>query len=226
MKSKLTQVALAGLLAAAVGLGSTAQPAKADDNTLGYALGAAALAAGVLTAENVAHKNQMSSTVQGYLPNGGVVYEDGHIVLPNGQSYYPSSSGKQVTCNGQQCYIVGGGPGFGYPGNYGYNGGNTGYYGNSGYYGNTGAYGNTGYYGNGGYNNGYYGNGGYNNGYYGNGGYNNGYYNNPPQPYRVPSPYTNGTRYITPAGHVVRTRVTDRGTVTRVTTASGHYSNR
>lgn len=146
---KITSIVTATALTAAIGL-STIAPAKADGaaSTRNIIIGAAALAAGVAIESNVARKNRQSGTVQGYLPNGGTVYQDGHVVLPSGQSYYPGNNGQQVACNGQNCYTT----------NNGNNGNNGGYYGNNGgYYGNNGGYNvNGGYNGN---NGGYYGNG-------------------------------------------------------------------
>ncbi len=88
-------------------------------------LGAAAIA-GLAIESNVAHKNRLANTVEGYLPNGGTVYQDGHVVLANGQSYYPGNYGQTVACDSYSCYISGGngsGPYYGYNGNspyYGY----------------------------------------------------------------------------------------------------------
>ena len=47
----------------------------------------------------------MANTVEGYLPDGSVVYEDGHVVDRNGNSWYPGNQGEQIACNGQSCYI-------------------------------------------------------------------------------------------------------------------------
>ena len=140
---KITSILTASVLTAAMGV-ATIAPAKADGaaSTRNIILGAAALVAGVAIESNVAHKNAQANTVQGYLPGGGTVYQDGRVVLPNGQSYYPGNNGQQVACNGQNCYTTN----------------NNGGYNNGGYYGNNG---NTGYYGNNGNN------GNYNNGWYG-----------------------------------------------------------
>lgn len=168
---------------ATVGI-SAVQPAKADNaaTTRAIILGAAALVAGVAVSANVAHKRQVANTVVGYLQDGSTVYQDGHVVSPNGQSYYPSQYGQTVACSNQTCYLNGGNGNGPY---YGYNGNNP--YGNNQYGNNNGQppYGFAGqgpYYANGnqgnacpnnGNNNGY--NNGYNNNY--NNGYNNGYGN-------------------------------------------------
>ena len=111
-------------------------PARADGAaSTRTIIGAAALIAGIATAVNVAHKDQVANTVEGYLPDGSVVYEDGHVVARNGYSWYPGNQGEQIACNGQACTI--------------YANSNQGY--------GNGSYGN-GSYGNGSYGNGSYGN--------------------------------------------------------------------
>ncbi len=138
----------AAFMAAALALGSLPKPAAADQAAVdrNTALGIAAAIALGLTVANVTHKDAVANTVEGYTPNGGTVYGDGHVVLPNGQSYYPGNYGQSIACNNGSCDISGGsgydnyGPnGYGnYYGNYGPNGyGN--YYGN-GYNGNDGGY--------------------------------------------------------------------------------------
>jgi hypothetical protein len=109
MFKKLTTTIAASALAVTVGL-TTMQPAKADGaaSTRNIILGAAAVVAGIAIENNLAHKNAQANSVQGYLPSGGTVYQDGHVVLPNGQSYYPGNYGEQLACNGQSCYVSGG----------------------------------------------------------------------------------------------------------------------
>jgi hypothetical protein len=90
----------------ALGL-STIQPARADGaaSTRNIIFGAAALFAGIAIESNVAHKNAVADTVQGYLPDGATVYEDGHVVNPDGTSYYPSNEGLTVACNDGSCSL-------------------------------------------------------------------------------------------------------------------------
>ena len=100
----------AGLaLAGTLGFG-TAAPAKADGaaSTRNIILGAAAAVAGLAISANVAHKNAEATTIQGYLPDGSAVYADGHVATPNGSTYYPGDQGRQVSCNGQSCWVTGG----------------------------------------------------------------------------------------------------------------------
>lgn len=153
----MVAAAVSGILAT-----TNIQPAQADQAavTRNTIIGAAALIAGIAIETNVAHKRQLANSVQGYLPDGSTVYRDGHVVTPNGQSYYPSQYGETVACNGTYCYLSGGQ-------NYGYNP-NNGYPPNNYYpsqqYGPYNQAGNTGNGCNGNYNQGNY-NNGYQNGY-------------------------------------------------------------
>jgi hypothetical protein len=98
---KLTLSITTLALAATLGLASIA-PASADQAaaTRNTILGAAALIAGIAIESNVAHKNAVANTVEGYTQNGSTVYQDGHVVDPNGNSYYPGNVGQQIACNG------------------------------------------------------------------------------------------------------------------------------
>jgi hypothetical protein len=145
MNSNIIRSAIAAAALCGVMVTSIQAPARADGAaTTRTIIGAAAAIAGIATVINVEHKHQQATTIQGYLPDGSTVYADGHVVAPNGYSWYPGNQGEQVACNNQQFAIYGNGQ-------YGYNG----YNGNNGYYGNNGGYGN-GQYGNGYYNNGQY----------------------------------------------------------------------
>lgn len=115
----------AATIASVIALGAMPKPAAADEGTTNTIIAAAAAVALGLTVANVAHKNAVANTVEGYTQDGSTVYQDGHVVLPNGQSYYPGNYNQSIACNNGSCGISGG----------------NGYYGN-GYYGN-------------GYNNGY-----------------------------------------------------------------------
>jgi hypothetical protein len=128
--TKALRTTMAAVLAATtLGLANV-QPARADGaaSTRNIILGAAALVAGVAIESNVAHKNAQADTIQGYLPGGRAVYADGHVVLPNGQSYYPGNYGQTVACNDGACSLSGGTGNVspGYDGN-GYVGGGYGY---------------------------------------------------------------------------------------------------
>lgn len=128
---RLPVILTAGAFVLTLGF-SAVQPAKADDATT-TAVAAAAAVAGIAIWQNVQHKNQQANTVQGYTPWGATVYADGHVVLPNGQSYYPGNVGQQISCNGTACQILQNGVAVGY-GGYGPNNGYGGYGGyNTGY---------------------------------------------------------------------------------------------
>ena len=120
---------VAVVMAATLAFGLTVKPAAADQaaatrNTI-FGI-AAAIAIGV-TAANVAHKNAVANTVEGYTPDGGTVYGNGLVALPNGQSYYPGNYNQSISCNDGSCVVSGSA----YNGN-GYDG--NGYYGNGGGY--------------------------------------------------------------------------------------------
>jgi hypothetical protein len=100
LRSTLAAVALTGVLGASV-----AAPAKADTGTTNTILGILAGVAAGVTLENVAHKAAVANTVEGYTQNGSTVYEDGHVVSPNGNSWYPGNRGLQISCNGGSCVI-------------------------------------------------------------------------------------------------------------------------
>ena len=134
MNKHIVRSGVAALTLGAVLFSATGLPAKADPTTTQDIIYAAAAAAGAFTLYNVEHKHQLATTVQGYLPDGSTVYEDGHVVSPNGVSWYPGNSGETVACSNQYCNISGGN-GYAYNG-YGYNNGYNGY--NNGYNGNYG----------------------------------------------------------------------------------------
>ncbi len=152
MKSRLAMVALAAIMTTTLAL-SAVQPARADqaastrDTIIGIAL-----IAGALISANVANKNAVANTVVGNTRDGATVYQDGHVVLADGSTYYPNDNGQSISCGNGFCSIYGNGNA--YAGNgYGANGYNPNqsngnrysgnqYNGNqyngNGYYGNTG----------------------------------------------------------------------------------------
>jgi hypothetical protein len=139
MNKHILRSALAAIVMCAVMVTSYAAPARANGTTntiIGVMAGIAAIA----TAVNVEHKNQVANTVEGYLPDGSTVYQDGHVVAPNGYSWYPGNQGEQIACNNGQCSVYGNGqyPSNGYGNGYngygnGYNGYGNGYNGYNGY---------------------------------------------------------------------------------------------
>ncbi len=90
-------------MAAALAVGSIPKPAAADtQSTLNTLLGAAAVVGGIILYNNYQHKRQAANTIVGYTRNGGTVYGDGRIVMPNGQTIYPNSNGQYP--GGQYAY--------------------------------------------------------------------------------------------------------------------------
>lgn len=101
----LTTIALAATFGLASIAPASADQAAATRNTI---LGAAALIAGIAIESNVANKNAQANTVEGYTNDGAAVYQDGHVVEPNGSSYYPGNVGQSISCNGGNCGVYGG----------------------------------------------------------------------------------------------------------------------
>jgi hypothetical protein len=104
MKLFTLRSATAALLITAFAFSSSVRPAKA--NTTSTLLITAAAVAAIATGINVAEKSAKANTVVGYLRNGSAVYADGHVVAPNGQSWYPGNYNQSIACNGQYCSIV------------------------------------------------------------------------------------------------------------------------
>jgi hypothetical protein len=93
MITKLRTFVIATGAAATLGTGALIPPPAAADTTSTLLTAAAAVGALILY-NNYQHKRQAANTVVGYTANGGTVYGDGRIVMPNGQTYYPNSNGQ------------------------------------------------------------------------------------------------------------------------------------
>jgi hypothetical protein len=106
--NKLSTSITALALAAGFSL-ATIAPASADQAaaTRNEILGGLALIAGIATAVNVSNKNAQANTVEGYTRDGGTVYADGHVVLPDGQSYYPGNENQSISCSNGNCAVYG-----------------------------------------------------------------------------------------------------------------------
>lgn len=143
MNFSLLRSATAALALTGIFMTSIAAPARADGAaTTRTIIGVAAAVAGIATAINVEHKRATANQVVGYLQDGSTVYADGHVVSPNGYSWYPGNQGEQIACNGQSCSVYSNGQnGYGYNNGYnpynnnGYNPYNNNGYNNGGYYG-------------------------------------------------------------------------------------------
>lgn len=118
-RSSLAGLALFGILTTSLAAPALADGAASTRNIIG----AAAAIIGIATAVNVSNKDRVANTFEGYLPDGSAVFEDGHVVDRNGNSWYPGNQGEQITCNGQSCAIIASNSGY-YNNNQGYN---TGY---------------------------------------------------------------------------------------------------
>ncbi|HXP93671.1 MAG TPA: hypothetical protein VN905_09400 [Candidatus Binatia bacterium] len=107
--NKLQITVAAALCAATLGLG-TMGPAKADGaaSTRNIIIGIGALGAGLAIGSNVVHKKAQTNVITGYTSDGAKVYSDGRVLIPNGQSYYPTDYGQTVACNSGNCTITGG----------------------------------------------------------------------------------------------------------------------
>ncbi|HTD33210.1 MAG TPA: hypothetical protein VK665_06100 [Candidatus Elarobacter sp.] len=95
MLTRLSKLVTAAGMAAAVTVGAIPKPAAADtQSTLNTALAAAAVIGGLVLYNNYEHKRQAANSIVGYTRNGGTIYGDGRIVMPNGQTIYPNSNGQ------------------------------------------------------------------------------------------------------------------------------------
>lgn len=137
MHSKLSKLFMATGAAAALATSAIPRPAAADTtSTMETLLGAAAVIGGIVISNNIRNKQAQANQVVGYTANGGTVYADGRIVMPNGQTYYPNANGQNQIAQ------------YGYdngynPNSYGYSTNPNGYYNNAsnyGYSGNTSGY--------------------------------------------------------------------------------------
>lgn len=95
MMHRLTRLAAACGAAALLTGGAVAAPLAAsaqiiDQNTLNSLL--TQIGTQILY-NRVVGQQQPSNTVVGYTANGGTIYGDGRIVMPNGQTYYPNGNG-------------------------------------------------------------------------------------------------------------------------------------
>jgi hypothetical protein len=111
------------------------RPASAD--TTSTLLTAAAAIGAIVLYSNYQHKQAAANAIVGYTPNGGTVYGNGRVVMPDGQTYYPNSNGQYNYGGGynQNTYGNGAAVQNDYPGNGNYNGNYNGSY-NGNYNGN------------------------------------------------------------------------------------------
>jgi hypothetical protein len=95
MLNRFSKLISATGMAAALAVSAVPKPAAADtQSTMNTLLGAAAVVGGIILYNNYQHKRQAANQIVGYTRNGGTVYGDGRIVMPNGQTIYPNSNGQ------------------------------------------------------------------------------------------------------------------------------------
>ncbi|BDE06987.1 hypothetical protein WPS_22630 [Vulcanimicrobium alpinum] len=93
--SRFSRAIVAAGTAASISLGAVPSAAVAStaDTTRTILYTAAAIGA-IILYNNYQHKRQAANQVVGYTANGGTVYGDGRIVLPNGATVYPNANGQ------------------------------------------------------------------------------------------------------------------------------------
>ena len=99
---KLTMALAAAAAITTAGLGAPRPVAAQSTGTVNTLIGAAALLGGIVLYNNYEHKRQAADTVVGYTDNGGTVYGDGRVVMPDGTAYYPNDNGQYQ--DGQYAY--------------------------------------------------------------------------------------------------------------------------
>jgi hypothetical protein len=95
MLQRLWKTTLAFAITASLVAAPLARPAAASTGST-YTLIEAGLAliGGIILYNNYQHKRQAANTVVGYTRNGGTVYGDGRIVMPDGTTIYPGRNGR------------------------------------------------------------------------------------------------------------------------------------
>lgn len=95
MLQRLSKIAISFAIAASLAAGPLARPAAASTgSTYTMIESALALIGGIILYNNYEHKKQAANQVVGYTRNGGTVYGDGRIVMPNGSTIYPGANGR------------------------------------------------------------------------------------------------------------------------------------
>jgi hypothetical protein len=95
MSKFVSKLAVTALAASILATGTPPrQVAAQSQGTITTLLAAAAIIGGIVLYDNYVHKKQAANAVVGYTRNGGTIYGDGRIVMPNGQSIYPNSNGQ------------------------------------------------------------------------------------------------------------------------------------
>ncbi len=80
-------------------------PAAALALALTFACAAPAPANATAGGPNARGRQAASSRIVGYTGNGDTVYQDGHVVTPNGSSYFPRKRHQSIACANGSCQI-------------------------------------------------------------------------------------------------------------------------
>lgn len=95
MLQRISRASLAFAITASLAAGPLAKPAVASTGSTWTMIEAgAALVGGIILYNNYKHKRQAANTIVGYTRNGGRVYGDGRIVMPDGATIYPGRNGQ------------------------------------------------------------------------------------------------------------------------------------
>ena len=100
MSKLISSLAMTVAAASMLGIGAVPKPAAAQ--TLNTIMNTVAGIGQQILYGNYQHNQQPANTVVGYTQNGGTLYGDGRIVMPNGQTFYPNSNGRYSS--GQYVY--------------------------------------------------------------------------------------------------------------------------
>lgn len=95
MLKRVSRITAAAALALSLTAVPLARPAAASTGST-YTLIEAGLAliGGIILYNNYQHKRQAATSVVGYTRNGGTVYGDGRVVMPDGATVYPGRNGQ------------------------------------------------------------------------------------------------------------------------------------
>lgn len=95
MLQRLTKATLAFGITASLMAAPLARPAAASTGSTYTMIEAGlALIGGIILYNNYEHKRQAANSIVGYTANGGRVYGDGRIVMPDGTTIYPGRNGR------------------------------------------------------------------------------------------------------------------------------------
>jgi hypothetical protein len=97
MLQRISKGLVALAITASLALGALAQPAPAvasTGSTYTIVESALALIGGIILYNNYEHKKQAANSIVGYTRNGGTVYGDGRVVMPDGSTIYPGRNGQ------------------------------------------------------------------------------------------------------------------------------------